>query len=76
MKVTLREVKYKPCAIGGGPTIPQKEVDNLTALEEKIKSLNPIAFDGVRFCVLTVIVLKTIIFWLLYYTMYILYYYL
>lgn len=46
VKIKLREVKSKPCATGGGPAIPQKSLKKLTATEEKIRSLNPLAFDG------------------------------
>lgn len=47
VKIKLREVKSKPCATGGGPAVPQKPLEKLTGLEEKVRSLNPLAFDGV-----------------------------
>lgn len=46
VKVKLREVKSKPCPTGGGPAAPQKTLNKLSSIEEKIRSLNPLAFNG------------------------------
>lgn len=46
VKIKLREVKSQPCPTGAGPAIVQKTPNTLTILEEKIRSLNPLAFDG------------------------------
>lgn len=42
----MREVKSKPCAIGGGPATTQKNIEKLSSIEEQIRSLNPQAFSG------------------------------
>lgn len=46
VKIKLREVKSKPYATGGGPAIPQKNIEKLSSIEEQIRSLNPLAFSG------------------------------
>ncbi|KAL5237080.1 hypothetical protein ACI65C_004490 [Semiaphis heraclei] len=46
VKIKLREVKSKPCPTGGGPAAPQKTIEKLSIIEEKIRSLNPLAFNG------------------------------
>lgn len=47
VKIKLRETKSKPCPTGGGPANLQKPLGKLTIIEEKIRSLNPLAFDGI-----------------------------
>lgn len=46
VKIKLKEVKSKPCPTGGGPAAPQKTIEKLSIIEEKIRSLNPFAFNG------------------------------
>jgi len=46
VNIKLQDVKSKPCPTGGGPAVPQITIKKLSSIEETIRSLNSLAFNG------------------------------